>query len=48
LSGGYHLAWGIGAMLAIASIVVAAAFLKSERPVTSDMAIEQEPEESCA
>jgi hypothetical protein len=48
LSGGYHLAWAIGAVLAIASVVVAATVLRSETPVASDMAIEEEPEETCA
>src|SRR6266513_67804 len=41
LSGGYHIAWAIGAALAIALVVIAAAFLKSESPVSSDMAIEK-------
>jgi hypothetical protein len=48
LSGGYHLAWAIGAGLAIASVVVAATVLKSERTTRSDIAIEEEVEESCA
>jgi EmrB/QacA subfamily drug resistance transporter len=48
LSGGYHLAWAIGAALAIASIVVAATLLRSERTATNEIAIEEEAEESCA
>jgi EmrB/QacA subfamily drug resistance transporter len=48
LSGGYHLAWAIGAVLAIASVVLAATVLKSETTVASDMSIEEEAEESCA
>ena len=47
LSGGYHIAWAIGAALAIASVVIAATILKSETPVTSHMAIEDEAEEAC-
>ena len=47
LSGGYHIAWAIGAVLAIASVVIAATFLKSETPVTSEMPIEDEAEEAC-
>jgi EmrB/QacA subfamily drug resistance transporter len=41
LSGGYHLAWAIGAGLAIASIVVAATVLRSQPPVATDIAIEE-------
>ncbi len=47
LSGGYHIAWAIGAALAIASVVIAATILKSETPVTSHMAIEDQAEEAC-
>jgi len=47
LSGGYHIAWAIGAALAIASVVIAATILKSETPVTRDMANEDEAEEAC-
>ncbi len=47
LSGGYHIAWAIGAALAIASVVIAATILKSATPVTSHMAIENEAEEAC-
>jgi hypothetical protein len=47
LSGGYHLAWAIGAGLAIASVVLAATLLKSETTVNSDSAIEEEEEEAC-
>src|SRR5712691_7421223 len=45
LSGGYHLAWAIGAGLAIASIVLAATVLKSESTVKNDPAIGEEVEE---
>jgi len=48
LSGGYHLAWAIGAGLAIASVVVAATVLKSETAVNCDIPIEEEAEETCA
>jgi EmrB/QacA subfamily drug resistance transporter len=48
LSGGYHLAWAIGAMLAIASILVAAAFLKSETPTPTQSVVDEESEETCA
>ena len=48
LSGGYHLAWAIGAALAIASVVIAATLLRSETPVTSEFPIEEEAEETCA
>src|SRR5256885_3578975 len=47
LSGGYHIAWAIGAVLAIASVVIAATILKSETAVASDMVIEDEAEEAC-
>ncbi|TMF98956.1 MAG: DHA2 family efflux MFS transporter permease subunit [Chloroflexi bacterium] len=47
LSSGYHLAWAIGAALATASVVIAATILKSETPVTRDMANEDEAEEAC-
>jgi len=48
LSGGYHMAWAIGAALAIASAVIAATILKSETPVTSAIPVEEELEETCA
>jgi EmrB/QacA subfamily drug resistance transporter len=48
LSGGYHLAWAIGAGLAIASVVVAATVLKAEKTVTTEIAIQEEAEETCA
>jgi EmrB/QacA subfamily drug resistance transporter len=48
LSSGYHLAWAIGAGLAIASIVLAATVLKSETTPNADIAVEEEVEESCA
>jgi EmrB/QacA subfamily drug resistance transporter len=48
LSGGYHLAWGIGAVLAIVSIVVAATFLKSDRPTPTQNVVDEELEETCA
>jgi MFS family permease len=48
LSGGYHLAWAIGAGLAIASIVLAATVLKSDATVHAEIAIDEEAEESCA
>jgi EmrB/QacA subfamily drug resistance transporter len=48
LSDGYHLAWAIGAGLAIASIVLAATVLKSETTLNRDIAVDEEAEESCA
>ena len=48
LSGGYRLAWAIGAVLAIASIVLAATLLKSDRTVNADRAIEDKEEEASA
>jgi EmrB/QacA subfamily drug resistance transporter len=42
LSGGYHLAWAIGAGLAIASVVLAAVVLKSETTVNPESAIKEE------
>ena len=47
LSAGYHLAWAIGAGLAVASIVLAATVLKAEPAAMSETAIEQEIEEAC-
>ena len=47
LSGGYHLAWAIGAGLAIASIVLAATVLKSETAASKEPALEEEVEEAC-
>src|SRR5437588_549605 len=38
LSGGYHLAWAIGAALAIAPVVISATFLKSDTAVASETA----------
>jgi hypothetical protein len=44
LTGGYHLAFGIGAGLVIAAIVVAATVLRSERAVALEAApAEQQP-----
>jgi EmrB/QacA subfamily drug resistance transporter len=48
LSSGYHLAWAIGAGLAIASIVIAATVLKSEASAKSDPVVDEEFEETCA
>ena len=48
LSGGYHLAWAIGAGLAIASIVLAATLLKSNTSVSNDTAIDEGEEEASA
>ena len=48
LSGGYHLAWAIGAGLAIASLLLAATVLKSQTRVSTEVAIEEELEETCA
>jgi EmrB/QacA subfamily drug resistance transporter len=52
LSGGYHLAWGIGAALVVAAIVLAATVLRSEGPVQLERSDSREPlaveEECCA
>jgi EmrB/QacA subfamily drug resistance transporter len=48
LSGGYHLAWAIGAGLAIGSIVLAATVLKSNTSVSHDTAIDEGEEEASA
>jgi EmrB/QacA subfamily drug resistance transporter len=48
LSGGYHLAWTIGAGLALISIVVAATFLKSEMAPSTESVPEEDVEETCA
>ncbi|MDQ6714231.1 MAG: DHA2 family efflux MFS transporter permease subunit [Candidatus Dormibacteraeota bacterium] len=48
LSEGYHLAWAVGAGLAIASIVIAATLLKSNTTGNGDGAIEEEEEEASA
>jgi hypothetical protein len=48
LSGGYHIAWAIGAGLAVASVVLAAVVLKSETTVNPEIASEEEAKESCA
>jgi EmrB/QacA subfamily drug resistance transporter len=48
LSGGYHLAWAIGAGLAIGSIVLAATVLKSNTSVSNDTAIDEGEEEASA
>ena len=48
LSVGYHLAWEIGAGLAIASVILAATVLKSEPQASGEVALEEEVEESCA
>jgi EmrB/QacA subfamily drug resistance transporter len=47
LSGGYHLAWAIGAALAIASILVAATVLRREA-AASESVPDDEVEETCA
>jgi EmrB/QacA subfamily drug resistance transporter len=47
LSGGFHLAWTIGAALAIASIILAATLLKSETAASPESPIEEEVEEAC-
>jgi hypothetical protein len=47
LSGGFHLAWTIGAALAIASIILAATLLKSETAASTASALEEEPDEAC-
>ncbi len=47
LSGGYHLAWAIGAGLAIASLLLAATLLKSQAMVSTEVDIEEELEETC-
>jgi hypothetical protein len=46
LSGGYHLAWAIGAGLAIASIVIAATMLKSETTSSRQATSKEEVEEA--
>jgi EmrB/QacA subfamily drug resistance transporter len=48
LSGGYHLAWAIGAGLAIASIILAATVLKSVAAAPTEGASEDEVAEVCA
>ncbi len=47
LSGGFHLAWAIGAGLGVASIVLAATVLKSETAASTEGALEEEVEEAC-
>ena len=47
LSGGYHLAWAIGAVLAITSIVVAVSVLKPEAAASESLP-DDEVEETCA
>ena len=42
LSGGYHLAWAVGAGLVIASIVLAATLLRSQRPAQAESSFEEE------
>jgi len=42
LSGGYHLAWAIGAGLVVATIVLAATVLKSETVIEADSSLEEE------
>jgi EmrB/QacA subfamily drug resistance transporter len=48
LSGGYHLAWAIGAGLAITSIVLAIVFLKSDKTAPAENMLDDEVEETCA
>jgi len=47
LSGGFHLAWGIGAGLAIISVVLAATVLRSDGSASTENTIEEEVEEAC-
>src|SRR6202023_2872602 len=47
LSGGYHLAWAIGAGLAIASIVLAVTLLKSDMAPSAETPVHDEVEEAC-
>ena len=47
LSSGFRLAWAIGAVLAIASIVLAATLLKSETAASTVSPREEEAEEAC-
>jgi MFS family permease len=42
LSGGYHLAWAIGAGLVVATVVLAATVLKSETVIEPDSSLEEE------
>ena len=46
LSGGYHLAWAIGAGLGVAAIVLTATVLKSETTVSTESPMEDEAEAS--
>src|SRR5712691_1586974 len=46
LSGGYHLAWAIGAALGVISIVLAATVVKSETPASTESASEEEAQEA--
>jgi MFS family permease len=48
LSGGYHMAWAIGAALAIASVVIAATILKSEAAASTEKVVDEALEETCA
>jgi len=48
LSDGYHLAWAIGAGLAITSIVLAVVFLKSDKTAPAENRLDDQVEESCA
>ena len=48
LSGGYHLAWAIGAGLVVATIVLAATVLTPETAVEADSGLEEEEEEASA
>jgi MFS family permease len=47
LSSGYHLAWAIGAGLAIASIVLAVTLLKSDLAPPTETPVDDEIEEAC-
>jgi EmrB/QacA subfamily drug resistance transporter len=47
LSGGYHIAWAIGAALALVSIVIAATMLKSEKAPSTEAVLDEEVEEAC-
>jgi hypothetical protein len=47
LSGGYHLAWAIGAGLAIASIVLAVTLVKSNVAASAETLMDEEVDEEC-
>src|SRR3989475_7582125 len=48
LSAGYHIAWAIGAALAIASVEIAATVLTSETAASTEKVVDEELEETCA